>query len=222
MTRYSRAPFLVAIAIVAAALADPLVESVTNAGVFGYRQADNNHMGIIPALLAGSVLLLEVAVMRFMECWRRTTAGERDWLPVIADRFAHRSCARDAPLIFSMQIAALFVMESVEQLASSGSLAGVLVWLGGPLWFSLLVHALVCTACTFTFAWSMRAVLRTFAFIVLRALSNAIAIGAAPRVTYACRGRGAMALERFLPQLARVSGRAPPSSRDGFGLIPIM
>ncbi len=53
-------------------------------------------------------------------------------LAMLAQRFAS---------IIAMQLAALFALESLEQLAAGGRLLGGTAWLGGPVAFSLSVHA---------------------------------------------------------------------------------
>jgi len=208
----SRLPFLCAVALVAAALADPLVESVSNTGIFGPRASDDNHLSIIPALIAGLVLLLEVAGLHCAAlCRRPPLARERDWLVDVASRFVERSLARDLPYVFILQLAALFTMESVEQLVTGGSLAGGLAWLGGPIVFSLLVHALVGAGCMRVFVSSMRALLATFAALVLRALAFIAAFACAALPAFVRRACAFRSDRLQLPHLRKIGGRAPPS-----------
>ena len=51
-TFISRLPFLLAVAILAAGLGDPVVELVSNTGIVGGNYADDNHLGVVPTLLA--------------------------------------------------------------------------------------------------------------------------------------------------------------------------
>lgn len=125
----SRLPFLFAVAFVAAGLGDPVVESVSNTGIFGH-YVDNNHLGVVPTLLAGAVVIAEVLVLRFVEAWRRSTNRSRGSLIDIARDFGSRSVARDFPLIFGLQLLSVFAMESGEQLVAGGKLLGGTSWLG--------------------------------------------------------------------------------------------
>jgi len=45
----SRLPFLLAVALVAAALGDAFVETVSNSGLVGAGYADDNHASVLPA-----------------------------------------------------------------------------------------------------------------------------------------------------------------------------
>ncbi len=160
-----RLPFLVAIALVAAALGDPLVESISNTGVVGRGFSDDNHLSVIPTLIAGISLALLLICKRCVEMLRHP--GEhRDWLTDIARHASARSPLQDLPYVLVLQFAALFVMESVEQLFFGGRLLGGTVWLGGPIWFSLLMHVSLGWACTMLIARGMRAILRRCATLV--------------------------------------------------------
>lgn len=135
----SRLPLLLATAIVAAALGDPFVETIANSGVVGRGYADHNHVSVVPALLAGVCLLFIIIAMRCAQLLRRARRLKR--LPV-------RASLSDAACVFVLQLGALFVMESVERMAYGGSVSLRTGWLGGPVWFSLLVHASLAYACT--------------------------------------------------------------------------
>jgi hypothetical protein len=137
--RYLRArgPLLIAIALVAAALGDPLVESIANSGLVGRGYGDNNHLSVIPALICAASLVVLVVVRR---CLR---LGQRNWR-----RRERLPSLRDIPSVLLLQFTALFIMESVEQLVFTGRLSGGTAWLGGPLWFSALVHSTLACICT--------------------------------------------------------------------------
>ena len=206
----SRLPYLLAVALVAAALGDPLVESLSNSGVFGLRAADNNHQSVIPALLAGVAFFLEVAALRCAALWRgaRAPAG-RDWLVDVAARFARRPFLADVPLVVALQFVALFGMERVEHVLGGGPALGAFAWLGGPAAFSVIAHVLLGSACTFVLGWSMRALLATFARRVARALASARAIGRA-EVPLARRPHAPRYRRARSPHHREALGRAPP------------
>lgn len=160
-----RLPFCLAVALIAGALADPLVESVSNTGVFGGHYADDNHITIVPTLLVGVVLVLQISIVRCFAT-RRQSGLHRDWLVDVAMRISARPPMQDFACVFGLQIAALFVMESLEQIVGGGRLLGGTAWLGGPIAFSLLTHALVCVGCMFAVNGAMRAIVTTFAALI--------------------------------------------------------
>ncbi len=161
-TRFS---FLAAVALIAAAVADPVVESIANSGILGGRYEDNNHLFVTPVLLIGGAFILRVLTLRCLDVWR-STSGSRNWLVDVAKEFSERSTLQDLPYVFGMQLAALFLMESAEQLAVGGRLLGGTAWLGGPILFSLLAHAMVGAVCLCALESFLRALLRTFASFV--------------------------------------------------------
>jgi hypothetical protein len=206
-----RLPFLIAVALLAAALGDALVETVSNTGIFGPSYFDNNHLSIVPALLAGIVLTLEAIGLRCFELYRRARSSRRDWLIDAATCIAARSPARDIPYVFAMQMAALFAMESTEQLVLGGKLLGGMVWLGGPILLSVLSHALIGAACTFLLGWSMRAISETVASLVVTAIAF-IAIAIARNVAGPILARrDELAFPRAQsPHARQIGERAPP------------
>jgi len=139
----ARLLFALAAGIVSAALADPLVESLSNAGAFGPgRFTDHSNRDVLPALAAG---LLFVALFVFglvrrtfaAAALRRTPA----WLHASHAALPVRAAIRLLPAVFGLQLATLFFAESAEQLAVTGRLLGGTVWLGGPAWASVSIHA---------------------------------------------------------------------------------
>jgi len=200
-----------AVALIAAALADPAVESVSNTGIFGGHYADNNHLGVVPTLLVGVLLVLEIAALRCLDVVRRSTNGSREWLVDVARGISERSPAQDLPYVFGLQLAALFLLESIEQLAVGGQLLGGAAWLGGPILFSLLLHALVGAGCTFALGSFMRALVRTFASFVRTAIRFIwLAIARATGGGFRFGGRQASCLRAQSPHVRQVGGRAPP------------
>jgi hypothetical protein len=201
---------LVAVALIAAAIADPLVESVSNSGVFGGAYRDDDHSGVLPVLLLGAMLVLSIVALRCREVWRRASRASRPWMAELARELAARAASRDVPIVLALQLAALFLLESGEQLFSGSKLLGGTAWLGGPIAFSLAVHALIGIACTCAFGALVRAVIIAFASLVCEALAWSWVA--------ACRNDGrvlrARSRELTLPALAPfvndIGGRAPP------------
>jgi hypothetical protein len=93
-------------------------------------------------------------------------APSRESFVGVARHFAERSVLRALPSVLVLQFLALFVLESAEQFSFGGRLLGGLVWLGGPLIFSVLVHSLIGVACTLALRGLMRAFVAAFAAIV--------------------------------------------------------
>ncbi len=61
------------------------------------------------------------------------------------------------PLIFALQLLALYAIETFEQVVVYGHPLGGLLWLGGPIAASLVVHAFTCVAVAFVASRFLRA-----------------------------------------------------------------
>ena len=207
----ARFPFLLAVALIAAALADPVVESISNAGIFGGHYADDNRLSIVPTLLVGTALMLEIVTRRCFELLHQPRGDARDWLVDAAREISRRAPLRDAPIVLAMQLSALFLMESTEQLALGGKFLGGMAWLGGPIAFSLLVHALFGVWCIFALGAVMRAIVRNAASLVrsaLRFIWLALARVDAGCVRLVERERSYLRAQS--PHVRHIGGRAPP------------
>lgn len=205
-----RWPFCLAVALIAGALADPLVETVSNTGIFGGHYADDNHITIVPTLLAGVVLVLQISVVRCFATRGRSEFG-RDWLVDVARRISARPPMHDFACVFGLQIAALFVMESLEQIVGGGRLLGGTAWLGGPIAFSLLTHALVCVGCMFAVNGAMRAIVRTFAALIRVAIDFILVpVTRTPSSILAKRSANPTCFQAQPAHVRRNGERAPP------------
>lgn len=197
--RISRAAlgFCFAIAVVAAAIADPLVEFASNAGWFGPGQfTDRSNLDVIPALLAGIALLALFMV-------RKARA-------VLAGRGLPGGYAVMVPSIFVLQMLTLYVMETSEQLLAFGHLFGPTTWLGAPPPISLAAHAVVSAAVTYAIVRSRRTLAATTLRVVrlIAAIATFAPQGVAPitvrRLDYVC-------FKKFVPVLCAIGERAPPA-----------
>ena len=128
-------PFLVASALIAAGIADPLVEALAGAGIFGPGYADHNHLGVIPALLA-AVAVLGAAFA--IACYRGRYLARRDRGPAVRP-----IGVSDLTAIVPLQFAAIFGMESLEAALVGQPLQAGLGWLGGPVPWSVAIDVLV-------------------------------------------------------------------------------
>lgn len=139
----ARLIFCTAAAIIAAAVADPLVEGLSNAGAFGHgRFTDHSTADVAPALSCG---LLCAALFVGWIVQRAVSSGTKpaQWLRLSDAALTPVALTRLFPAIFAGQIGVLFAMESFEQILVSGHELGGILWLGGPLIASLTLHALV-------------------------------------------------------------------------------
>jgi len=211
VTCASRIPFVLAVAILAAGLGDAFVETVSNTGIFGAGYADDDHHGVVPTLLAGALIALEMLVLRLREVWRHSKIGARDALIDLAKDIGQGSAARDFPVIFALQLVALFALESAEALATGHQICAGARWLGGPILVSLTAHALIACACRIVLGACMRAIVRTFTSLV-ETIARCIWLGVTRPSGAAFRmDRLAPAAARVqAPHVREIGGRAPP------------
>lgn len=192
--------FCIAAAVIAAAVADPLVEGLSNAGFFGPGNfTDHSNLDVLPGIIAG-VLLLGISL----------TLRVRRELGRAAGEALRANGMRLLPVILPLQIGVLFTMETTEQLVVSGHTLGGTVWLGGPVWLSLAVHAV--TGVLFSALLARLACLctRTTLRVIreLRALAMRALYEPAP---LALRRRDASTVRPLAPVLCRIGNRAPPA-----------
>jgi hypothetical protein len=206
----SKALFCLAAAIVAATAIDPAMEFLSNRGTFGAGDfTDHSNLDVAPALCAGlifSLVLLAGIARRALH----VGGSAPDWLRGCACVADNRALARCLPAIFALQLAVLWSMETLEQIAVAGRPLGGAIWLGGPIPVSLLLHAAGCLAFAWLLAralrWSAETIVDVVAFI--RQLFCALV----PQRTVRPPRALDLAPARFLePILARLNGRAPPS-----------
>ena len=193
-------PLRLCAALLAAAIADPLVESASNAGWFGpgnFTDRSNLDVGPVFALGIASLVLYFVCRARRLAV-RGSVPG-----PVMAF----------VPVVFALQLLTLFGMESTEQLVLHGHIVGPQIWLGGPAPFSLAIHAAVCLAVSLCMARSTRRLAET-TLRVLR-LFEAIA-RLAVDVPSATMRRPApqRCFTNLAPTLCRIGERAPPALQN--------
>lgn len=199
-TRTIRAWFCIAAALVAASIADPLVEFASNSGSFGPGSfTDHSNQDVLPALAAGLAL---GAVYVFCRARRILTAHGGAVVRAIGVRPL-------LPYIFAVQIALLYGMETVEQIVVAGHSLGGTIWLGGPPAASLGVHAAICTLTTFLMGRLTRFLSQKAVTLVARIVA---AIGLAPRSPAMLFLRVTLRAgeRRFAPLRRRIGERAPP------------
>jgi hypothetical protein len=192
--------FCIAVAVIAAAFADPLVEAASNAGWFGPGNfTDHSNLDVLPALLLGSIFVFLTVSLRVRRELMRATglALGANLAPLL-------------PTAFAAQIAVLFSMETLEQLVVTGRPLGGMVWIGGPVWFSLAAHAVTCAAVAFTLARAVCACARTTVRVIrqIRELAQRLLLAAPP---LAARREDVPFFLLCAPVVCRIGNRAPPA-----------
>jgi hypothetical protein len=171
------------------------------------------HAGVIPALLAG-ILLIGVAVLIiFGDALAKATGLGTDWFTGSARVIAHVSWFRFLFAIFALQIATLLVMEFAEQTIAFGHPLGAAGALGAPVFVALAAQALSALAVGAAVLFGARSV-------VAAIVTFARAIRPAFRRQRWSADQPAAALQRaqnfdsFVPVLAplarHVANRPPP------------
>ena len=202
--------FLFGVALVAAAIGNACVETVSNSGYLGRGYHDNDHASVVPAVVVGCVLLLQIAIVRVLALLRGAVAGDGAWFARTASEISLRGPLRDLPILLGVQFCALYGMEACESLVASGHLPAGFAWLGGPPLFSIVVHVALGALCAALVARGMRAFVATLASVVRHVICLSIAV--APRAARASRldrSTGSRAASQT-PNARPFGGRAPP------------
>lgn len=192
----TRIGFPMAAAVVAAALADAIVEFASNSGWFGSGSfTDHSNLDIVPALLVGFGLLAFYMA-------RKARA-------VLAGQALQQGVVVALPAIFALQLLALYVMETAEQLVVWRHVLSPTAWLGGPLPISLTIHAILCLAVALTIARSKRALAAT-TLRVMRMLAAIVLFAARAVRPILVASFESIWLKERLPLLCSIGERAPP------------
>jgi hypothetical protein len=151
--------FCLAVAIIASAIADPMVESASNAGWFGPGTfTDHSTADVIPALLAGCLAAV-VCLMFRVRAALATTSSHKTFLRATGQAL-DSGLARLLPPAFALQMLVLYAMETAEQYIVWGHTLSPTIWLGAPALISLGAHAVVCGVVAWVVARSVRALAR--------------------------------------------------------------
>jgi hypothetical protein len=201
-----------AVALVAAALGDPLVETVSNTGIFGRAFIDDNHQSVAIVLVAGIVLGVLLLIARFRFAAAGASTNSRDWLREVISGLLSTSSSRHIAPIFAAQMAVVYAMESCEQLLGTGASVHGFSWLGAPIVFSLPMHLAVCVFCAYVIRHATRAILPAF-IAVIRDVLDRILVEFARNAARSVFVSSIEQLVRHVELTAteRIRGRAPPS-----------
>lgn len=181
--------------MLAASIADPIVEFASNAGLFGMgRYTDHSNLDVVPALIAGLGLLALYFV-------RRASA-------ILSGQALSAGVMTSLPAIFVLQLAVLYVMETAEQVLIWGHPLGSTIWLGAPFPIAVSIHAIVAFAVATTLVRSRRALAAT-TLRVIRSIRAIATLAAAPPRVVTCKPRRSV-LRKLVPALRAIGERAPP------------
>jgi hypothetical protein len=204
--------FVAAVALIAAAVGDPCVETIASSGVFGAGYVDHNHLGVVPAAIAAAVFLSGVLVLRTFDVWRRV-GGAGAPTQLTAQLESCGSPFIELARIVPLQLGVVYGMECLEALLVHRAVPGGFSWLGAPPLFSLAVQLLVSAGCL----WAMRGVIRWLLAGVVAIINVAAAIrillADAPRASRSSTiGHDSASLPRTqAPRVRQIGGRAPPA-----------
>jgi len=206
--------FCLAVSVLAAALADPLVECASNAGWFGTGPfTDHSTLDVVPAAAAGGLLILLNLGIRIQRIVFGMRTPLRSLLHASRDELGG-GIVRLLPAAFAMQIGVLFLMETAEQYAVYGHGLGGTIWLGAPIAVSLAAHAAACVLVAFIGAACVRTLARAAAGLI-RIMLSAVRLPVCPLATAVRRlESGARTRTRFV--LAGLGERAPPAFLASF------
>lgn len=208
MTTATKMWFCFAVALVAAAVADPLVESASNAGFFGAGNfTDHSQWDVMPLLVAGIFFV----TVHWLGRVRRLLHSKDK--PISSFNLSGAGTLGSVlsllPGTYALQVCILFAGETLEQWIVYHHLLGGTIWLGGPMAVSLLAHAAACMFVATTAALLLRAFADTTARLVRRIAGFAAQSSRIPRRAFSVlRARSYVVLP--LIALHRVAERAPP------------
>jgi hypothetical protein len=210
----ARLLFCLVAGVTSAALADPLVEALSNHGVFGAgRFTDHCNADVLPALAAALVFGALFVVSAVRRAVLRTRPGRAPaWLRDSRAAVPLRTAIRLFPAAFALQMVTLFGAETLEQVVAAGHAFGGAVWLGGPILVSLGLHAAIGLLVVAVLARLLDWVAQSIVDVIdiLRRLVLVWDAFSPPPILVAY-----LAPPRPLDVLARAAshGRAPPHSR---------
>jgi hypothetical protein len=201
--------FCLAVAVLAAAVADPLIEWASNAGLFGPGNfTDHSNLDVLPALFAGTAFVALYLALRVRALLVNPGKPAPAFVRVSNDALAG-SIGGLLPLTFVFQILTVFLMETTEQFAVLGHGLGGTIWLGAPILVSLALHAAACAIGAIVVAYAVRVLAATTLRIIrlVRALM-AFPLRGTPSIARRCASIEYLNDSR--PVLCRIGERAPP------------
>ena len=205
-----RGLFCLVVAVSAATLANPFVESAANLGWFGRGSfTDHSNLDVLPALLCAAALGL------FYVCLRARSIIAPGSLAFDRQlRDSLRTCASKPilpllPAIFAAELIVLFSMETLEQIAVTGHPLGGIIWLGAPAAIGLVLHGIACVVMAYVVARALESLTRAAVDLALFVCAIFLEETCDARLTHkAFDEPGATA--RTNPLASHSANRAPP------------
>lgn len=208
--RAIRGWFCVAVAFIALAVADPLTEWASNRGLFGPGEfTDHSNADALPVLLAGLLFAAFHLAARGRYAARASEYESRRWFAAWGRVLDRGTVMRLLPRAFALQIAALWIAETLEQFIVVGHGLGGIVWLGAPIVAAIVLHAAFCLTVGLVAALGIRA----FASTALRVACFVAAFTTlSPGETKSTFRRRSFSPARRMaaPLVCRIGERAPP------------
>jgi hypothetical protein len=204
--------FVMTVALVSAVAGDAFVEGLSNAGMVWHgRYTDRSSVDLLPVSLLAAMLFIGLVGVVIVRRARECGFSRRALILSTARILSTRTVTRLLPLLFIAQIAALFAMESCEQIAIYGHGLGGNIWLGGPVVMSLMIHASIMIGAAFGLA----RMVQSLADRLLRAVTSIVALFIAladDGCAFIARGRDIVFLPERRVCTAHVD-RGPPYAR---------
>jgi hypothetical protein len=201
-----RVLFCLSASLLAAAIADIIVETASNSGLFGSQNfTDHSTLDILPTIFGAMLLVGACIAFRVYRAIATTSTVRQS----VRRAVEATTIGSTLPWIFTTQILVLFTMENIEQLVVYGHALGGTIWLGGPIAVALFVHAVFCVVVTFSLASLLRALSASLTQIIGSLLRFLPALEAQ---NLFARAFSIRTLVRCVqqPTLCRIGERAPP------------
>jgi hypothetical protein len=200
--------FCVAAALLAAAVGDPVLETLARTGAFGPNFGDDDQLGAIPAVLCAVLVAGAIVVRRVLHACGTRSDGRA--LLLAFGRARPNEPLRHVPAIAALTLAAVYGIEALE-LRLGGSAHAGLSWLGAPLALALVAYVALSALAALAVDALLRALVATLTALVREAIALVAFLNRAGAGSLD-RGR-ARTLTRARSAIVarRARGRAPPS-----------
>jgi len=206
--------FVLTAALVSAVVGDALVEGLSNTDLLWRGHfTDRSSIDLLPVALLASAMLIALFACVVLRQARESGTSTRSLILSSARLLRKRTVAKLLPVIFGLQFAVLFAMETIEQRVVYGHILGGTLWLGGPIAVSVLIHALLGVVCAFLIAGTVQRTAARLMRFVSAIIARYVTI---VRTSASCVVRTERIL--FAPQLrvrAAVVDRGPPRTALG-------
>jgi hypothetical protein len=136
-----RLAFIAAVAFLAAAVGDVVLENISNAAIFWHgHYTDQSTIDVLPVTSAALVTLTIALGMIVRDRLQRLGMSTRTFWSSVSRALPRQVIVRLIPAIFALQLLTLFTMETAEQVLVYGHPLDGTLWLGGPIAVSLTTH----------------------------------------------------------------------------------